>query len=297
MQNVKLMKRARKLAFKIRHFLLSKRYPPLRPSFMIIGAQKGGTTALFEYMSQHPGVSRPYRKEMNFFNCDVRYRKGVEAYHTNFPRKAPDNVKRLTFDATPAYLFNCYCPGRIYDYDPEMKFILLLRDPIRRAFSAWQMYRTKYQENAEWFLQWVADCNPARVDVYRPRPPSFGESFVADIHNELEARERGNDLEMPILGHGFYAQQIRRYLHHFSGDQIFAAASERLRAVPADILAQIEAFLGLQRYDWPAVLLRPVHVGAYSEPVPRDAIVLLQEVYKTSNEETFALLGKQFPWL
>ncbi|MGZ8918140.1 MAG: sulfotransferase family protein [Methylobacter sp.] len=108
------------------------------PNFMIIGAQKAGTTALYEYLSRHPQIQPTKVKELHYFNCEARYKNGIEFYRSFFQL---DTESKLLFDASPGYLNNANAPKRIYAHNPNVKIIILLRDPVERAYSAWNMYK------------------------------------------------------------------------------------------------------------------------------------------------------------
>ncbi len=105
---------------------------------MILGAQKAGTTALYIYLAKHPEIVAAENKEPHFFDCPFRYSQGIEYYHSLFPYIDPKNPK-ITFDASGGYLANPSAYQKIYQYNPQLKLIVLLRNPIDRAFSAWNI--------------------------------------------------------------------------------------------------------------------------------------------------------------
>src|SRR5690606_33886153 len=109
------------------------------PDFIIVGAQKAGTTSLFHYLSEHPQIISPYKKEVHYFDGGLNpeidtFKKGEKWYRSNFPRK-PKSKSIKTFEASPLYLFNPLAPQRIKDLLPNVKLIILLRDPVERAIS------------------------------------------------------------------------------------------------------------------------------------------------------------------
>lgn len=113
----------------------------VRPRFLIIGAQKAGTTSLFDYLSHHPYLVPSRQKEVCFFSNDELYQKGEAWYHSHFPMPYRVLKGSLAYEATPEYLFYPQCPERIFQYNAGMKLIIILRDPVERAYSAWNMYR------------------------------------------------------------------------------------------------------------------------------------------------------------
>src|SRR5579863_9235330 len=115
---------------------------PLRmaPDFMIIGALRGGTTSLYSYMTAHPGIGPAYMKEVHFF--DVHYKKGFPWYQAQFPslpqkyyRERVQKQRFITGEASPYYLFHPHAPKRIAKILPQVKLVVLLRNPVTRAYS------------------------------------------------------------------------------------------------------------------------------------------------------------------
>ncbi|HVM48661.1 MAG TPA: sulfotransferase domain-containing protein [Candidatus Acidoferrum sp.] len=272
--------------------------PPLKPSAICIGAQKSGTTALYEYLSLHPDVLPSKVKEIDFFNCNTRYAKGLDFYHSHFPRKPLLSGRKLTFDITPGYLPAADpAAQRIHAYDRRIKIIALLRNPTRRAFSAWQMYRTRWHTTPGWFGEWVRGCDSSiKDDYFVRRPPEFGESFETDIADEIKAMEGGRIIEMPILWLGMYSTHLKHYYDRFAPEQILVISSEDMRQDTAGQLRRIEEFVGLQPYNWPAESLNPRFQGAYDETPSAQARSMLQSFYRDHNRALFSLLGREFAW-
>jgi len=268
----------------------------MEPSCILIGAQKGGTSAFYRYMSMHPAVAPTAVKEINFFNCESRYARGLDFYHSHFPPRTPWNQAKTTFDVTPGYLPNTQAASRIYEYDPDMKLITLLRDPVTRAFSAWQMYRRRYGENHDWFFDWMRMCDRSRGrESFVLRGPSFGECFEDDVVAELEVMEQGETIEMPILTHGLYCQQLETYLDFFSLDQILIIGSERFRNKTRFLVEEVEDFVGLPRHSWDEGDLE-VYVGRYTHRVPLRAQEILTGFYAPHNQRLFSMLDRSFEW-
>src|SRR5208283_4238553 len=93
------------------------------PSFIIIGAQKAGTTALFDYLSKNPQIICGTEKEIDFFNCAGRFRQGEEFYHSHFPILESMDKDSITFEASGGYLANPLAAKRIFEYNPKIKLI------------------------------------------------------------------------------------------------------------------------------------------------------------------------------
>lgn len=105
--------------------------------FMVIGAQKSGTTSLFKYINGHPQLCLPYNKEAPFYGHPERERAGKEPYLRRFFPSLAESAKRGTI--TPSYLGYPGIVKRIKAENPNMKFIAILRDPVSRAISHYQM--------------------------------------------------------------------------------------------------------------------------------------------------------------
>jgi hypothetical protein len=178
-----------------------------------------------------------------------------------------------------------------------MKLVALLRDPVRRAYSAWQMYRRIHRKNPSWFLDWVRECDSSRAaSFYVRRAPGFGERFEDDIAAELEAGEQGRTIELPILRHGYYEEQLRAWLAHFPREQMYIESNERFSAETLTVLGEIEDFVGVPRHAWDEETVAPVFVGDYERAMSEGAQRMLEELYADRNRRLFELLGRSFPW-
>jgi hypothetical protein len=212
-----------------------------RVAFVIGGAQKGGTTALDGLLRAHPGVAMASIKEPKWFDDDRRFGDGprIGDYHALFDPAEPG---RLRGEATPTYCWWPSAAARIRDYNPAMRWILLLRDPAERAYSQWNMRRTRETGLA---------------------------SFDAAIDEELR-RGAATPVRQPAgtnyLSRGFYATQVNRLLALFPREQILLLRSDRFRADPAGTLREVHAFLGLAAH--PPAAPAEAWVGAYAEPLP-----------------------------
>src|SRR5436189_26280 len=102
------------------------------PDFLILGAQKAGTTALYAYLRWHPQVTGPSFKEVSFF--DRHYARGERWYRAHLPVRR----RAVVGEASPSYLFHPLAPERVARMLPEARLIALLRNPVDRAFSHYQ---------------------------------------------------------------------------------------------------------------------------------------------------------------
>ncbi len=241
-----------------------------RVAFLIAGVQKAGTTALFDYLGEEPGLSLSRVKEVHFFDDEAQdwARPDIGAYHANF---APFDG-RPRGEATPIYT---YWPGsleRIAAYNPAMKLIVVLRDPVERAWSHWRM---EYARGAE--TQPFAWCiRQGRQRLFAAEPWGF--------HREFSYVERG-----------FYGEQVERLFELFPRDQVLLLRSDELRADPGTALAAVRGFLGLPAGAAPEP--REVHVGAemdYGGGLSAEDADWLRAAYARDQARLAALAGFSF---
>jgi len=276
-----------------------------KPRFLIIGAQKAGTTALYYYLAEHPDIVPSSEKELGFFTPEIfadwpehpshwvlctqegaphfadprAHRKALAWYHGHFPPPHRLGRRRLTFEATPEYLYYPQAPERIFQYDPKMKLIALLRDPVERAFAAWNMYSR------------FGDYRPL---VYAPRKET--RKFHEAVDDEIDEIQSGKTISDPgYVRRGLYYEQFQRYFSYFRREQILILDSRGLRSNTSEIVHQVITFLQLSEYrhaqEW-----AQIHVGEYDAAIPVATRQLLQNFYKPHNEKLYELLGHDFEW-
>lgn len=269
----------------------------MEPSFLIIGAPKSGTTALFNYLSKHPDILAPEIKEIDFFNCKSRFGKGLDYYHSHFPVINKKSKGKVTFEASVSYLANVYSPPRIHQYNPKIQMIVLLRNPVERIFSNWNMVKKYYKDDRDWFHRWMERCDE-RYDrkQFVPRDLERFGSFEFAVEEELRVLARGERIETPMLMQGSYYEQFQRYLKFFNLSQFFIKETRELRTHTADVLRELEVFLGISKHDWYKEDILPVFVGGYKAKIPDKACSLLREYYKEDSAKLQVLLGRSFDW-
>lgn len=212
--------------------------------FFIVGAPKAGTTSLYHYLNEHFEIEMSSQKEPDFFSDKslqkqkLYYGKNridtIEKYHSLFEK---ENVI-LRGDASVSYLFYEDVPHKIIAYNPEAKIIIMLRDPIDRAFSHYLMdYRLGL----------------------------ISESFETIIKKQSQ-HKNANLFYQQYIQVGEYAQQIKRYLEVFSKDNIYFIDYEDFKNDTSDIVNNVFIFLGVNDKFRP--YLRKKH-NIYTEPKNR----------------------------
>ncbi len=239
-------------------------------AFIIAGVQKAGTTALFDYLGEAPELSLSRVKEVHFFDDEAQdwARPNYAGYHANF--EPFDGRPRG--EATPIYL---YWPGsleRMAAYNPAMRLIVMLRDPVERAWSHWKM---EYARGVE--------TRPFGWCVREGRQRLFG-AEPWGFHRELSYVERG-----------FYGEQMARLYGLFPRGQVLVLQSEELRREPAPMLSRVRSFLGLPAAAAPAA--REVHVGRemdYGSDLTGADVDYLRGVYARDMARLSDLTGVRF---
>jgi len=190
----------------------------MRVDFVIGGTQKGGTSALDSFLRQHPGICMPTtRKELHFFDRDEENRD-YKKYHADFKAK-PQH--RVIGEASPIYMYWETAPYRIWKYNPKMKWILALRNPVERAFSAWNMESKRDHEKLP---------------------------FAEAIEKEPERCRMALPVQHRVYSYidrGFYAHQVRRLFNIFGKENVLVLLSEELRNQHQKTLGRVFEFLGV----------------------------------------------------
>lgn len=234
-----------------------------RVDFVVAGAQKSGTRALGHFLSQHPdiGLSRPDIPETHFFDRRIlRAEAGdYSGYHALF---SPQALARVTGDITPIYLYLAPCLARIHAYNPDMKVIVILRNPIRRAYSQWVMQTEMGVETR---------------------------SFVGALSHEALYRARhGQHPYFSYVQRGFYAAQLERLFAWFPRRNSLIIKHEVFRVDYAETLCQVQDFLGVRKLPLPPQ--REVHSRSYP-PMPALPASGLRQVFRRDIRRLETLLG------
>jgi len=221
------------------------------PSFLIIGVQKGGTTSLFAYLNSHPHVLPCLVKEPHFF--DFRFGYGAAIYRACFPLqrqvqslKATSSCSVHCGEASPYYIYQPQVPQRAKDVVPEAKLILLLRNPVERAFS-------HYEHNKRHGIETRSFENAVEEEL------SLGPAGCLDI-KRAKANGRQHHRHFSYLSRGLYFEQIKNWHSVFPKEQMLILRSEDFFRNTATEFRKVLAFLGLE-YWQPEEGFRPYNVG------------------------------------
>jgi len=245
------------------------------PDFLIVGAQRSGTTSLYHYLAKHPAVAPPVRKEIQYFS--LNYPRGEAWYRTHFPVASRG---RVTFEATPYYLFHPAAARRAADTVPDAKVIALLRDPVTRAFSQWQHNASRGFDPLG--FEAALDAEEGRLAGEEERLEADA-GYRSDRHRLWSYTARGE-----------YARLLERWLAHYPISQILVLRSEDLYDQPEQTYGQVLAFLGLP----------PIQLDAYPRYTRGTSTTKMSDAarqrltthFGPHNERLAALLGERVWW-
>ena len=198
------------------------------PQFLVIGAQRSGTTSLYSDLAKHPQIVPAIGKELQYFT--LFHRRSLSWYSGHFPSLEED---QMSFEASPYYLFHPYVPERVQRVLPRVKCIVLLRNPIDRAYSHYLHTRRLGHE-----------------------PLSFEEALTCEAQRMAEAKSHGLDSRAghrilrsySYASRGHYPAQLERWYEHVSPDRIKVLRAEDYYAEPARTYREICAFLELKSF-------------------------------------------------
>jgi hypothetical protein len=257
------------------------------PSFIMVGAQRAGTTSLYRAFLSHPLIhSANYHKGVNYF--DINYHRDFSWYRGHFPtastlRRQTDDVagEPITFEASGYYMWHPLAPERMARHLPDVRIVAMLRDPVERAFSAWKHELARGFETEPAFeraLQLEDERLAGEVErmVAEPTYQSFSHRHHA------------------YLRRGHYSDQLDRICQHFPADQIHVVESENFFEHPETTYAAVLDFLGLpqvmpDRFDrWN---------GRPSSPMGDDTRARLREHFAGHDRRLAEFMGKEPAWV
>ncbi|MFY0672559.1 MAG: sulfotransferase domain-containing protein [Bacteroidia bacterium] len=245
------------------------------PEFIIAGVQKGGTTSLFAYLDQHPSLKLSRPKEVHFF--DDRYEKGMAYYRRFFPLKI---FGKRTGEASPFYIFHPHVAKRIKRELPNCKIIIVLRNPILRAYSHYQMECRQGNENLKTFEE--------AIDAEHGRLKGELDKILAD-ENYFSVPYRS----FSYASRGMYAPQVKQWIDIFGKSQIHFIKSENLLAKPEEELKKVYTFLELKQVL--PLSLSKKHVHNYPE-INKETLEKLKVKFENDQKELTKLIGGDFSW-
>jgi hypothetical protein len=254
------------------------------PDFILVGAQRCGTTSLFRYLVSYPGVFPSSPKEVHFFSN--HFKKGIAWYRSHFPlewqKRYVERVRKrkfLTGEATPYYLAHPHAPRRIFQALPEVLLIILFRNPIDRAYSHYHFELSKGVETLS--FEGAIDREQQRLDQEL-------EKMLAD-----GTYRSFNHQHFSYLSRGHYADQLEAWRRLFTPDQMHIVISEGFFLDPERTLRNLAAFAGLP--DRTLSRYPRYHSARYPpmDPATRKRLI---EHFKPHNLKLSEQLGRPLDW-
>lgn len=230
------------------------------PNFIIVGVQKGGTTSLIHYLNQHSNIY-VYPSEIHFF--DKKYNNGIKFYENHFRTN-----KKVVGEKTPIYCYKRICIDRIYKHYPNIKLIIILREPIQRAFSQWNMCQSRH-------------------DSYPLKNKLFRKTIEDDlIQKNMEFKESD------VLQRGYYDEQIKYILSKFDKKNIYIGISEEIRKNKDIEYSKIYNFLGVTNIKNFNKNLDK-REGKYDIKLNNEDKKFLYNIYKPHIENIYSIIGRK----
>ena len=205
------------------------------PLFLIIGAQRCATTALYSWLRQHPGVVAAFRKEVHFF--DLHYDRGVDWYRRQLRIGRTSLSNYYVGEASPYYLFHPCAPERVKAVAPHARIIVSTRLPMERAYSHYCHEVRLGCEHLSFPDALSAEAERLKGAEYQFQTGEINRSF-AHQHYSYQAR-------------GDYSRQLDRWLQYFDRRQVLTIRFEDLLSAPLTPLRSVLDFLGLTHEDAP----------------------------------------------
>jgi sulfotransferase family protein len=199
-----------------------KRHNVERLDFIVAGAQKSGTTALHYFLKKHPQIALPDRQEIHFFDDEEIFSRAPIDYELLHRHFRPIARSTIAGEITPSYLYWKPAMERIHDYNPRIKLVILLRNPIDRAFAHWNMQRFKDREPLDF------------LDALKEEPRRIAQPLT------LESRR------FAYVDRGFYSDQLERVFKFFPREQVKIMKFEKFRDRKQETLDDVFKFLDLK---------------------------------------------------
>jgi hypothetical protein len=253
----------------------------IKPTFFIIGTQKAGTTSLFSYLSQHPSITTPIIKELQFFN--MNFKRGINYYHSFFPVKI-NKKKVIAGEATPDYLDHPLAPERLHKYNPNAKLIIILRDPVLRAYSHYNFVKSYNNEIKK--SSFIEALNKEQKLINN----ALNNLYTNPVESAIDISNYG------YLYKGEYIVHLRKWFNLFSSEQIMVIDFNQFKNNTKQTLKEICHFLEIDE-NFSFLTQKKENQTTYQTKLTRDEQKLLTEHFTPYNNELFDFLNKKFDWL
>lgn len=235
----------------------------MRIDFIIAGNQKCGTTALYEHLKTHPSIYIP-KKEIHYFDNEDLYSNDTNynKYHSFF---SEHNNQKILGEATPIYLYWHGALERIKQYSKDIKIIVILRNPIERAFSHWNMEHNRGNEHL-----------------------TFSEAIQHEASRCAEALPQQHRI-YSYIDRGHYINQLSRLWSIIPKEQTLIINSANLKNRQLDTLLKVYDFLNIEIAANPPPIIS--HQGVYTQSITDSERAYLKDIYSAEIKELEAALN------
>ena len=266
-----------------RHIFAITGFIRVIPDFLVIGAKRCGTTSLYQHLSEHPCISRSPRDNIGFFN--ENYHLGINWYKSLFPtvfykkKMESKNKQCLFFDVTSTYMEEELTAKNVYEVNPNQKIIVILRNPVDRAYSH---YHVNVKEKSE--KRSFEDA------VFEEMNRIKSERIIQNKNKNLRVFTPNN---IHYLKKGFYALQLKSWFKIFPREQILVLSTEEFQEDQNLIYKKIFDFLNIPNMKIKST--EKMEKGNYI-PMKHDTQNLLLDYFRQYNYELFELINSEFDW-
>lgn len=258
------------------------------PDFLVVGTKRGGTTSMHHLLLQHPDMLPmfPARRLKSPMYFSQHYDRGERWYRSHFAtapyRRSLEMARHrptVAGEASPYYLYNPYAATRIHDDLPDAKIVIMLRDPVRRAYSH---YWERVENGVESLTFTDAlEAEPQRLAGELERMAA-NPLYYSEAHDWYAYRDRG-----------LYAAQVRRYLELFPRDRVLIISSESFYRDEQAAFDRITDFLAMRRH---ALAAKPRYNYLPVAKMDPQIEAELIDYFRQPNEEVYSLIGEDFGW-
>lgn len=247
------------------------------PDFIIIGAQRCGTTSLYKNLVTHPCVVPAFRKEVHFF--DKNYEKGILWYKAHFYTTVYESYKKMygrtviTGEASPYYIFYPRAPFRVFNTIPHVKLIAILRNPVDRAYSHYHHEKRRGVETHSF----ETALKKEKERILKGEP--------------LQKSCRFNHQHFSYLARGIYVDQLKEWFRFFPREQMLILTESFFDDISAGF-DRVTHFLGLPPWK---KKYKQYNIAQYPE-MEQSTRRWLQTYFEPHNNRLYQLVGKDFGW-
>ena len=269
--------------------LAGRSEPGALPDFVIIGGKKCGTTFLYNLLTRHPYVDAAAQKELEYFND--HFDEGTDWYRQYFPQRRWKSGRRIiTGEATP-YLHHLYVPERMAEVIPQARLIVLLRNPVDRAYSDYQdMVRKRWYRAG-------GENRTFEEAIEAEKAGLISEDKEEEISPPKAPATRFGSAAYRYLSKGIYVDQLLHWSKFFTKEQLLVVKSEDLFERMPATLRVILNFLNLP--DWEPEASKAVdnrNKGRYMQVLDPVTRRRLEEYFEPHNRRLYEYIGVDFGW-